>query len=101
MQSLASTTRPFPWCSFLDGESRGFVYFGGGAAKDDRFGFGGVPAAGNRDLGSMTNMGLTWKPWGMLNIYASYSHGFGGNIPRDSCVNVHVNVGFLETTWSF
>jgi hypothetical protein len=83
-------------------EPRDFAYFGGGATKDSFFGYGGVPANGKRDLGILTDIGVTWKPVNVLTISAYYGHVFGQAVNRNAFpVRSEIDYGFLEGTCSF
>ena len=67
----------------------------------DFFGFGGVPTEGNRDLGFLTDIAVTWTPCDFFSIYAYYGYVFGEDILRDAFASSDANYGFTETTLSF
>jgi hypothetical protein len=82
-------------------ESADFVYAGGGATKDDFFGFSGFPASGKRDIGYFVDVALTWTPVEVLKFYAYYGHLFGADTVRASFDNDDLNYGYVEMTVSF
>ncbi len=67
----------------------------------DFFGFGGVPTGGNRDLGFLTDIAVTWTPCDFFTVYAYYGHVFGEDILREAFASSDANYGFIETTLSF
>lgn len=89
----------FHWLSAT--ESDDFVYFGGGATKKSFFGFGGVPAQGDREIGFLTDIGLTWTPVDILKFYAYYGHVFGQDVLRNNFADEDLNYGYVEMTVSF
>ena len=82
-------------------EGADFVYFGGGATKDDFFGYGGTPALGEREIGYFTDVALTWKPVDIMTLYAYYGHVFGRDVLRRNFVGEDLNYGYVEMTLSF
>jgi hypothetical protein len=82
-------------------EGADFVYFGGGATKEDFFGYGGVPAAGEREIGYFAEVALTWTPVDVLRFYAYYGHVFGGDVLRANFADEDLDYGYLEMTVSF
>ena len=65
-------------------ERNDFLYFSGGATKDDFFGFASTPAKGAptgvHEVGYLLDIALTWKPIDLLTFYAYYGHVFGGDV---------------------
>jgi hypothetical protein len=82
-------------------EGADFLYFGGGATKKDFFGYGGVPAAGKRDIGYLLDIALTWTPVEIVRLYAYYGHVFGEDVLRANFVDEDLDYGYLEMTVSF
>jgi len=91
----------FHWLRVVEGKD--FLYFGGGATKDDFFGFGGVPANGERQIGYLADISFTWKPTDLLTVYAYYGHAFGGDVIRQSQLFARreANYAYIESTVAF
>jgi hypothetical protein len=94
------TIRPeLHWLRATEGTD--FVYAGGGATKDDFFGFAGVPSAGNRQIGYLADVSFTYRPHDVLTLYAYYGHAFGEDVISDAFVGRDANYGYVELTLAF
>lgn len=82
-------------------EARDLAYFGGGATKDDSFGFGAVPAGGARSLAYLVDLGATWTPCAWFSLYTYYAHGFGQTIARQAFTDADLDYGYVEATLRF
>ena len=81
---------------------RDILYFGGGATKQDFFGYGGTPAGGHSDVGCVTEMSVSWKPVPILELAAYYGHAFGGSVVRHGFPGRDdIDYGYVESTLSF
>jgi hypothetical protein len=82
-------------------ESADLAYFGGGATKDDFFGFGGVPARGERDLAHVVDLEATYRFSKYLSASAYYAHAFGQGVVRAAFDDAQLDYGYVELTVSF
>ena len=89
----------FHWLRLVEGKD--FLYSSGGATKDDFFGFGGVPANGEHQIGYLADIAFTWKPTDLLTFYAYYGHAFGGDVVRQSFAGREANYAYVESTVAF
>src|SRR5438094_2237085 len=89
----------FHWLRLVEGKD--FLYSSGGATKDDFFGFGGVPANGEHQIGYLADIAFTWKPTDLLTLYAYYGHAFGGDVVRQSFAGREANYAYVESTVAF
>jgi hypothetical protein len=81
--------------------SRDLVYSGGGATKDDFFGYAGLPTNGRNELAYLATLLLTVRPTSFLTVNALYAHAFGQGIIRSSFDGAAGNYGYLETVFTF
>ena len=93
----------FHWLRLVEGKD--FLYSGGGATKDDFFGFAGTPPKdapnGARQIGYLVDIAFTWKPVDLLTFYAYYGHAFGGDVIRQSFAGREANYAYVESTVAF
>jgi len=94
----------FHWLRLV--ERKDFLYSGGGATKDDFFGFSGAPPQsklplGARQVGYLVDIALTWRPIELLTFYAYYGHAFGGDVVRQVSAGSEANYGYIESTVAF
>jgi len=81
--------------------SQDLAYFGGGATKNDFFGFGGVPAKGRYELAYLVHGMLTVQPTAFLTVNAFYGHAFGQGVINANFTGRQGNYGFLEGIVAF
>jgi len=81
--------------------SRDLAYFGGGATKNDFFGFGGVPANGRYELAYLLHGMLTVQPTAFFTVNAFYGHAFGQGVINANFTGRQGNYGFLEGIVAF
>jgi hypothetical protein len=81
--------------------SNDFVYFGGGATKNDFFGYGGTPTGGRNELAYLTHFMLTTRATQNLVFNFFYAHAWGQGIINSAFVGRGGNYGFIETVLSF
>jgi len=81
--------------------SEDFAYFGGGATKDDFFGYGGVPALGRKNLAYLVSFLLTVRPTSFLSVNALYGHAFGQGVIGANFAGTGGNYGYIETVFAF
>ena len=88
------------WLQVSDGDD--ILYFGGGATKQDFFGYGGTAAGGDRQVGYVAEMAVSWKPLPILELAAYYGHAFGGAVVENGFPGRDdIDYGFVETTIAF
>ncbi len=99
---------PHPMVSFrLDGHwlrlnaSQDFAYFGGGATKNDFFGYGGINGKGRSELAYLVNFMLTVRPTAFMTVNGFYAHAWGQGVINQAFVGTGGNYGFLEVLLSF
>ena len=81
--------------------SKDFVYFGGGATKNDFFGYGTTPTNGHNELAYLTHFMLTARATQNLTFNFFYAHAWGQGIINSAFVGRGGNYGFIETALSF
>jgi hypothetical protein len=96
---MVSTRVDFHWLRV--NSSADLAYFGGGATKNDFFGYGGVPAKGRHELAYLVHTMLTVKPTNFFTINAFYAHAFGQGVINANFTGRGANYGFLEGIISF
>jgi hypothetical protein len=102
MKPLAnvSVRTDFHWLQVSKGND--ILYFGGGATKQDFFGYGGTAAGGDHQVGYVTEIGISWKPLPVLELASYYGHAFGGSVVENGFPGRDdIDYGFVETTISF
>jgi len=83
-------------------EGRDIAYFGGGATKGDFFGFGGVPAAGDRELGHLLDASASYQVLSFVTASVYYGHTFGGSIIRNAAAgDDDIDYGYVELVIAF
>jgi hypothetical protein len=99
---------PHPMVSFrLDGHwlrlnaSQDLAYFGGGATKNDLFGYGAVNGNGRSELAYLLHFMLTVRPTAFLTFNGFYAHAWGQGVINQAFVGRPANYGFLEAIVSF
>lgn len=80
---------------------RDLAYFGGGATKNDFFGYGGVPADGRRELACLAHVNVEIRPTPYFRMNAFYAHAFGQGVIHRNFAGTGGNYGFLEGILSF
>ena len=94
----------FHWLRVVEGKD--FLYSGGGATKDDFFGFAGMPPQtklplGAHQVGYLVDIAFTWRPVDLLTFYAYYGHAFGGDVIHQLFAGREANYGYIESTVAF
>lgn len=82
-------------------ERADLAYFGGGATKDDSFGYGGLPTGNHRELAYLVDVGLTWTPYEALSVSTYYGHAVGQGVIRNAFADPLLNYGYVEATVRF
>lgn len=80
-------------------EGRDLWYSGGGATKDDLFGYAGSPANGRSALAHVVDLSATVELHEQLVIGAYYGHAFGGAVVGQTFAGRDADYGFIEATW--
>ena len=81
--------------------SQDLSYSGGGATKEDFFGYGGVPAKGRNELAYLTDVAVTYTPIAPLTLYAYYGHAFGQGVINANFNGTQANFGYVEAILKF
>ena len=81
--------------------SADLAYFGGGATKNDFFGYGGVPAKGRHELAYLAHVMVSLKPTSFFTVNAFYAHAFGQGVIDANFTGRGGSYGFLEGIVSF
>jgi hypothetical protein len=89
----------FHWLRVNSGAD--FAYFGGGATKNDFFGYGGQVANGRNELAYLLSFYATVRPLASLSFNAFYGHAFGQGVISQTYAGNDGNYGFLETVLAF
>jgi hypothetical protein len=99
---------PHPMLSFrLDwhwlrlNSSHDLAYFGGGATKNDFFGYGGVNGNGRINLAQLIHFMLTVRPTAFLTLNGFYAHAWGQGVINQAFAGRDANYGFLEAVLAF
>lgn len=99
---------PHPMVSFrLDGHwlrlnaSEDLAYAGGGATKNDLFGYSGINGNGRSELAWLLHFMLTVRPTAFMTINGFYAHAWGQGVIDQAFVGRDGNYGFLEVLLSF
>jgi len=99
---------PHPMLSWrLDGHwlrlnsGKDLAYFGGGATKDDFFGYGGVAPNGRNELAYLVHTMLTIRPTAFLTFNALYAHAWGQGVINQAFADAGGDYGFLEAVVAF
>ena len=99
---------PHPMLSLrLDGHwlrvnsSRDLAYFGGGATKNDFFGFGGVNGNGRNELAYLVHTMITVRPTAFLTFNGLFAHAWGQGVINQAFAGRGGNYGFLEAVVAF
>lgn len=105
---LQAIADPHPVLSLrLDGHwlrlnsSRDFAYFGGGATKNDLFGYGSINGNGRSELAYLVHLMLTVRPTAFLTFNGFYAHAWGQGVINQAFAGRGGNYGFLEALLSF
>lgn len=80
-------------------ESSDLWYAGGGATNDDVFGFSGIPTGGNRDLGDLLDLSVSWSLASEWNLSLYAGQVFGGAAVSTAFADRDGSYGFLEVSW--
>lgn len=73
-------------------------YSGGGAIREDLFGFGGAPSGGRRRLAHVVDGSVSYTPIRRLTIHAYYGQAEGDDVIESLYAGRDASYGFLETT---
>ncbi len=80
-------------------ESADLWYAGGGATREDVFGFAGTPSSGRQDLARMADVAVTAVVHRRLTLHGYYGRAFGGDVVRGVFARDRADYGYLETTF--
>ncbi|MEW6273251.1 MAG: alginate export family protein [Thermodesulfobacteriota bacterium] len=81
--------------------SADLAYFGGGATKNDFFGYGGVPANGRHELAYLVHTMLSVKLTSCVTMNAFYAHAWGQGVIGANFAGRGGDYGFVEGVLAF
>src|SRR5579885_3468273 len=81
--------------------SQDLVYAGGGATKNDFFGYSGLATAGHNEVAYLVNMLLTVRLTSFLSLNLLYAHAFGQGVIHANAAGTAGDYGFAETVLAF
>ncbi|MBY0280003.1 alginate export family protein [Candidatus Binatia bacterium] len=96
---MVSVRTDFHWLRVNSG--RDLAYFGGGATKNDFFGFGGVPADGRQELAYLAHVNVEIRPTAYFKMNAFFAHAWGQGVIAQNFTGSDGNYGYLEGILSF
>jgi len=91
---MVSGRLDFQWLRLNSAQD--LAYFGGGATKNDFFGYGGYNGKGATDLAYLVHLMVTVRPTAFLTVNAFYAHAFGQDVIDNAFVGSAGNYAFLE-----
>jgi len=79
-------------------EATDLWYSGGGAGKENIFGYAGIPSNQRRQLAHVADFGVTWSPlrWVTFDVY--YGHAFGQGVVAATFAGTGTDYGYMEMT---
>ncbi len=80
-------------------EAADLWYSGGGAIRDDVFGYAGLPSSGRDDLGTLADVGVTWAALKQVTLYGYYGRTFGGEVIEAQFADARADYGYFEATY--
>lgn len=81
--------------------SQDFAYSGGGATKNDLFGYNGLPTNGRNELAYLTHFLLSASATQNLTFYFFYAHAWGQGIIASDFAGTAGNYGYIETVFTY
>ena len=97
--SMVTVRTDFHWLRVNSDQD--LAYFGGGATKNDFFGYGGVPAKGRHELAYLAHVNFEVRPTAYFKINAFYAHAWGQGVIDQNFVGRGGDYGYLEGILSF
>jgi hypothetical protein len=82
-------------------ESRDLWYSGGGAIKDDVFGYAGIPSSDRHELAHVVDASVTVVLPSQLTLGLYYGHAFGQGVVRGTFAGADADYGFGELTYRY
>jgi hypothetical protein len=82
-------------------ESADLWYSGGGAIKDDVFGYAGTPSSGRRELAHLADVSMTVALADHVTLGVYYGHAFGAGVVRGTFAGSDADYGFGELTYRY
>lgn len=80
-------------------EAADLWYAGGGATREDVFGFAGTPSTGQRDLARLIDASATAVVHRRVSLYGYYGRALGGDVVRGIFAGDRAEYGYLEATF--
>jgi len=91
----------FDWHWLRLNSANDLAYFGGGATKNDFFGYGGTNGNGRINLAQLVHFMLTVRPTAFLTFNGFYAHAWGQGVINQAFTGTPGNYGYLEAIVSF
>jgi hypothetical protein len=82
-------------------ESGDLWYSGGGATKDDVFGYAGIPSSDRRELAHLVDASVTVVLPSRFTLGLYYGHAFGQGVVRGTFAGADADYGFGELTYRY
>ncbi len=82
-------------------EAADLWYAGGGATKDEVFGFAGIPSGGRRDLARLADLGVTVSLHARLTAYGYLGRATGREVVEASFAGRDATYAYLELTFRY
>jgi Alginate export len=82
-------------------ESADLWYSGGGAFKNDVFGYAGTPSSGRSDLAHLVDASVTVLLSSQVTLGLYYGHAFGQGVVRGTFAGADANYGFGELIYRY
>ncbi len=83
------------------GEAADLWYAGGGATKDDVFGFSGIPSGGERELARLADLAVTVELGKRLTLYAYAGRAAGGEVVEASFAGNEATYAYLDLIFRY
>lgn len=96
---LVQVQLDYHWLSLT--ESADLWYSGGGATRDDLFGYAGIPAGGARELAHLIDLQIGWRALPWLGLTGYVGHAFGQAVVGNSFAGRGATYAFVETSLAF
>jgi hypothetical protein len=93
---LVTLRSDYHWLRVTEG--RDLWYSGGGAQKENAFGYAGSPAQGRNELAQLVDLSASWAATGWMTVGCYYGHAFGGGVVSGTFAGRDADYGFVEMT---
>lgn len=80
------------------GQAADLWYSGGGAGKENIFGYAGIPSSNRRQLAHVADFSVAWTPIRQVTLEGYYGHAFGQGVVSGTFAGTDTDYGFMELT---